>query len=166
MTQLDLFGEKEAAEQRRARQAAERAARIARRDAYLASLRIDCCTGEPIPPGSNGGPQYRCGRCGTLVAASSFVFTHDRGWSGCPTETEPTATTGQTIHEAGLSALRHDDQHHPRCARPGCGHARGAHQSVPLSAPEDCRCYEYCGCLGYVAPSPAVLLTGSEPTTG
>ncbi|WP_431993333.1 hypothetical protein [Streptomyces albogriseolus] len=153
MTQLDVFGEKQAAMDRRSAREAEREARAARHAAFRESLKIDCCTGEPIPPDEHGVPHYRCGRCGALAFAGTFHFTHDCGWAGCYADTEPTRGTGQTIREAGLSAHRHDNQHHPRCARPGCGHARGVHQSVPLTAPEDSRCYEHCGYRGYVAPA-------------
>lgn len=104
------------------------------------------------PPDEHGCPQHRCGRCGALDLAGTFAFTHDRGWGGCYTDTEPTLGTGKTIHQVGLSAYRHDNQHYPPCARPGCGHARGVHQSVPPAAPEDSRCYEYCGCRGYDSP--------------
>lgn len=152
MTQLDLFGEKQAALDRNSAREAERTARAARDAAYRESLKIDCCTGEPIPPDEHGCPQYRCGRCGALDFAGTFHFTHDRGWGGCYTDTEPTLNTGKTIYQIGLSAYRHDNQHYPPCARPGCGHARGVHQSVPPAAPEDSWCYEYCGCRGYVGP--------------
>jgi hypothetical protein len=151
MTQLDLFGEKQTATDRRSARKSERNARAARYVAYQESLKIDCCTGAPIAPDEHGCPQYRCGRCGALAFAGTFHFNHDCGWGGCPSDTEPTRALGTTIREAGLSAHRHDNQHYPPCARPGCDHARGVHQSVPPTAPEDSRCYEYCGCRGYVA---------------
>ncbi|MEV0735404.1 hypothetical protein AB0I51_05440 [Streptomyces sp. NPDC050549] len=153
MTQLDLFGEKQAAMDRRSALEADRAARAARRATYLESLKIDCCTGEPIPPNEHGCQQYRCGRCGALAFAGTFAFSHDTGWGGCPSDTEPIHRVGKTMYQAGLSAYRHDNQHYPPCARPDCGHARGVHQSVPPTPPEDARCYEYCGCRGYVAPA-------------
>ena len=50
-----------------------------------------------------------------------------------------------------MSANRHDNLHHPRCA--GCGHAWGIHtRGWGAFPPEECRCYGYCGCEGYVAP--------------
>jgi hypothetical protein len=152
MTRLDLFGEKQAATNRKSDRRAEHDARAARHAAYRESLKIGCCTGEPVPPDARGCPQYRCGRCGVLAFAGTFAFSHDTGWGGCPSDTEPTRGTGKTIHQVGLSALRHDNQHHPPCARLDCGHARGIHQSVPPTAPEDSRCYEYCGFRGYVTP--------------
>ncbi|MGW1878468.1 hypothetical protein [Streptomyces sp. NPDC001975] len=163
MTQLDLFGEKQAAMDRRSAREAERAARAARHAAYRESLKIDCCTGEPVPPDKHGMPRYRCGRCGALAFAGTFHFNHDCGWAGCFADTEPTRGTGRTIHQAGLSAHRHDNQHHSPCARPDCGHARGVHQSVQPTAPEDSRCYEYCGCRGYLAPAePTKEATGAR----
>lgn len=163
MTQLDLFGEKQAAMDRRSAYETERAARTARHVAHLESLKIDCCTGKLIPPDEHGNPQYRCGRCGALAFAGTFAFNHDSGWAGCYADTEPTHGTGKTIHEAGLSAYRHDNRHYAPCARPGCGHARGAHQSVPRTAPEDSRCYEHCGCIGYVtAPASGIQAIGQE----
>ena len=154
MTQFDLFGEHQAAHARTSAREKQAAARAARYAALCESLKIDCCTGEPIPLSENGSEQYRCGRCGALAFAGTFAFNHDNGWGGCPIATEPTRGTGQTIREVGLSAHRHDNQHHPHCARPGCGHARGIHQGVPHpSVPEDSRCYEYCGCRGYLAPT-------------
>lgn len=162
MTQLDLFGERQAAMDRRSAREAEHDARAARHAAYQESRKIDCCTGEPIPSDDHGCPQYRCGRCGALAFAGTFDFNHDCGWGGCYADTEPTRGTGKTIHQVGLSAYRHDSQHHPHCARPGCGHARGIHQSVPRTAPEDSTCYEYCGCRGYIAPTASNAREGAD----
>lgn len=158
MTQLDLFGERQSALDREVTRKAERAAEAARAAAYLESLKIDCCTGEPIPRSRHGSEQYRCGRCGALAVAGSYPFNHDRGWSGCYADTEPTRGTGQRLNNAEvLSATRHDDQHHPRCAYPDCGHARGFHQGgVWPTAPEDASCYG-CPCPGYVAPTEQVV---------
>ncbi|MET8677000.1 hypothetical protein ABZW18_05210 [Streptomyces sp. NPDC004647] len=117
---------------RRSAREAERDARTARHTAYLESLKIDRCTGESIPPNEHGSPQYRCG---ALTFAGTFTFNHDCGWGGCYADVEPTRGTGKTIPEVGLSAYRHDNQHYLPCAHPGCGHARGVHQSVPRELP-------------------------------
>ncbi|CAM5470545.1 hypothetical protein [Streptomyces aurantiogriseus] len=95
MTQLDLFGEKQAAMDRSSTRKAERDARAARHSAYRKSLKIDCCTGEPILPDEHGIQRYRCGRCGALAFAGTFHFTHDCGWAGCYADTEPTRGTAR-----------------------------------------------------------------------
>ncbi|MFF3056395.1 hypothetical protein [Streptomyces sp. NPDC057909] len=154
MTQFDLFGEHQAARDGASTREKQAAARAARYTVFREALKIDCCSGEPIPLDEHGCEQYRCGRCGALTYVGTFAFNHDCGWAGCYADTEPTRGMDQTIREIGLSAHRHDNQHHPHCARPGCGHARGVHQGAPSpSVPEDSSCYEYCGCRGYLAPA-------------
>lgn len=155
--QLDLFGQVEAAEQA----VTVRAAAAASLAEWRALLRLDCCTGQPIPPvayGYGGGPilLVRCGRCGETTPEYGMAINHDLGWVDCPTPGGAYRDRRRFVDADDLSAGRHDALHHPACARPGCGHAWGIHtRGWGVAPPEDAHCYGWCGCPGYLAPEPA-----------
>lgn len=140
-TQLDLFGEAEA-----------RLDYVSRLEAFRASLHVDCCTGEPIPPFMMGDyplARVRCGRCGETVREGLADMSHDLGWLGCPGhDYEPPPFRQLTAEQM---CERHDSRHHEPCGR--CGHPWGIHDHhFGLYLPEESWCMLDCGCEGYVAP--------------